>query len=151
MWSNQTGWYEVASLHRLLAACGVGRSFLWGRAIVDRARCQVGSDPGGFVKFYESQCKSRDKYYLLFEERHSKVPTVQKGRIQRPDDQSDLRAGMRTTSTQWRFTQDKWDPKGSGDTWVSCLAHPLSDQLNSTGHTQHTHPPHAHISLGCLE
>lgn len=78
MWSNQTGWCEVASLHRLLAACGVGRSFLWGGAIVDRARCQVGSDPGGFVKFYESQCKSRDKYYLLFEERHSKVPTVQR-------------------------------------------------------------------------
>ena len=27
---------------------------------------------GGLVRFYKSQCKSRDKYYLLFEERHSR-------------------------------------------------------------------------------
>lgn len=27
---------------------------------------------GGVVRFYKSQCKSRDKYYLLFEERHSR-------------------------------------------------------------------------------
>lgn len=27
---------------------------------------------GGFIRFYKSQCKSRDKYYLLFEERHSR-------------------------------------------------------------------------------
>lgn len=26
----------------------------------------------GLVRFYKSQCKSRDKYYLLFEERHSR-------------------------------------------------------------------------------
>lgn len=26
----------------------------------------------GSVRFYKSQCKSRDKYYLLFEERHSR-------------------------------------------------------------------------------
>lgn len=27
---------------------------------------------GRVVRFYKSQCKSRDKYYLLFEERHSR-------------------------------------------------------------------------------
>lgn len=32
----------------------------------------VGGLSGGLVRFYKSQCKSRDKYYLLFEERHSR-------------------------------------------------------------------------------
>lgn len=32
----------------------------------------AGGLSGGFVRFYKSQCKSRDKYYLLFEERHSR-------------------------------------------------------------------------------
>lgn len=35
---------------------------------------------GGVVRFYKSQCKSRDKYYLLFEEKALEVPTVQRGR-----------------------------------------------------------------------
>lgn len=34
----------------------------------------TGGEAGGvgLVRFYKSQCKSRDKYYLLFEERHSR-------------------------------------------------------------------------------
>lgn len=35
----------------------------------------------GLVRFYESQCKSRDKYYLLFEERHSRY-LLYRGRVQ---------------------------------------------------------------------
>lgn len=37
---------------------------------------------GGVVRFYKSQCKSRDKYYLLFEEKALEVPTVQRGKVQ---------------------------------------------------------------------
>lgn len=33
----------------------------------------------GWGGFYKSQCKSRDKYYLLFEEKALEVPTVQRG------------------------------------------------------------------------
>lgn len=38
----------------------------------DRRAGRVGGLSGGLVRFYKSQCKSRDKYYLLFEERHSR-------------------------------------------------------------------------------
>lgn len=39
----------------------------------DRRRAGwAGGLSGGLVRFYKSQCKSRDKYYLLFEERHSR-------------------------------------------------------------------------------
>lgn len=63
------------NLHWLLAAWGEGTGFvlrsfreLDGTGRIRRADGQV----GGLVRFYKSQCKSRNKYYLLFEERHSR-------------------------------------------------------------------------------
>lgn len=41
------------------------------RSLVGQDRPEEGGQGGG-VRFYKSQCKSRDKYYLLFEERHSR-------------------------------------------------------------------------------
>lgn len=49
----------------------------WDRIGQRRVRCRGGRGsedwPGKeYLRFYKSQCKSRDKYYLLFEERHSR-------------------------------------------------------------------------------
>lgn len=48
-------------------AAGVG-----GGSLVDWEKPGGGRAGAGLVRFYKSQCKSRDKYYLLFEERHSR-------------------------------------------------------------------------------
>lgn len=47
----------------------------------DRRAGRVGGLSGGLVRFYKSQCKSRDKYYLLFEERHSRY-LLYRGKVQ---------------------------------------------------------------------
>lgn len=51
----------------------------WDRIGQRRIRCRGGRGRGSedwpgkeYLRFYKSQCKSRDKYYLLFEERHSR-------------------------------------------------------------------------------
>lgn len=58
-------------LHWLLAAWGEGTDRVCAPGI-QGARGMGGRPGWGLVRFYKSQCKSRDKYYLLFEERHSR-------------------------------------------------------------------------------
>lgn len=68
------------NLHWLLAAWGEGTGVVLRRSGGNQGtgggrgqgRGGPGWSSGGLVRFYESQCKSRDKYYLLFEERHSR-------------------------------------------------------------------------------
>lgn len=61
--------------------CSGGFQVELGGTGLDRGGSGVGGGQGWgsedwpgkeYLRFYKSQCKSRDKYYLLFEERHSR-------------------------------------------------------------------------------
>lgn len=84
---------------------------------------------GGSERFYESQCKSRDKYYLLFEEKALEVPTVQRESL----------VCMRTCSSSRRGTGPRPDwlrtttsiSSSSSSSWSA----PRTQQLEKTKDT----------------
>lgn len=127
------------NLHWLLAAWGEGRGVVLQSSGGEPGDQRRGGR-GGLVRFYESQCKSRDKYYLLFEERHSRY-LLYRGKgpvclehkfralkenlvVKRPDD---ALSTSEHSLTCWRKkkkknihqrtkTHNEWYSKGGGET-----------------------------------